>query len=71
MKILKALMLSLLVVFSLNVFAEGDASAVGEHANGCGPNSTCSECVNQSTGADDAAVAGSVEEDETGTVETR
>ena len=54
MKILKALMLTLTLIVSFGTFANDDAPAepnrtrVGQ-VDGCGPNSTCSECVNQNT----------------------
>lgn len=53
MKIYKALLLSLMLTLSFNTFAEEEApspaAAVVGQQDGCGPNSTCSECVNQST----------------------
>lgn len=55
MKILKALMLSLMLTLSLGVNAEeGTVGAgMGERAD-CGQNSTCSECVNQSTAPEES-----------------
>jgi hypothetical protein len=65
MKILKALMLSLMLTLSLGSFAndpdEARTNAVGE-VDGCGSNSTCSECVNQGTGDAETAAATTVDE---------
>lgn len=55
MKLLKALtMIGMLFLGSNAVFATDPEPAVGEHQNGCGPNSTCGECVNSDTGVADA-----------------
>ena len=55
MKLLKALtMIGMLFLGSNAVFATDPEPAVDEHQNGCGPNSTCGECVNSDTGVADA-----------------
>lgn len=59
MKILKALMLTLTLIVSFGTVAndtpEPNQTRVGQ-VDGCGPNSTCSECVNQNTAPEEAPV---------------
>lgn len=46
---------------------EGGDSALGEQ-NGCGPNSTCGECVVQGTGSEDDGVDPAAATQDDGTV---